>query len=331
MNNPILKSQWERLNNHVVLKDESIKRLMAPYSTEAFDTVTLLSDGCANTNYKVSFKKDKAPVVLRLYTREKFSLLREVALHRLLEEKEIPVPKIYYEDASCTSIDYPYAIMEWIEGVLMRDAIVSSEENEIYDCAFDAGTYLSRLRAITFPKSGFFQEGLTIRPFYESEKYKPFVFDLLQDPIVQEILGVELYKSISMWVDRYSALFPSEQGANLTHGDFDPSNMMVKKTEGKWKVVAILDWEFSFAGSYFWDMGLFLRYAHKLPSCYEEGFIKGVETTGEMLPSTWKLKAKLLDLLSLLQLLQHDAGESRPNLTSDVISLIAHTSTLHES
>ncbi|MBX9742089.1 MAG: aminoglycoside phosphotransferase family protein [Chthoniobacterales bacterium] len=328
MNNPILKNHWERFKDYVILEKKAVATLVAPYSSEPLEAFVLLSQGCANTNYKVTFKNGKAPIVLRFYTREKSSILREGALHRWVREEKIPIPEIYHEDSSCTLIDHPYAIMEWVEGELMRDVILSGEETAIHECAFNAGKYLNFLRAITFPQGGFFQKNLVVRPFHESEKYKPYIFSLLQDSLVQKSLGNKLHQAISKWIELYSDLLPREREANLTHGDFDPANMLVKKINGQWKVASILDWEFSFVGTYFVDMGMFLRYAHKLPSCYEEGFVRGIEAGGKKLLSTWRLKTKLIDLLSLLRLLQSHPRESRPNLHSDVVSLIAHTVTL---
>ena len=113
--------------------------------------------------------------------------------------------------------------------------------------------------------------------------------------------------------------------ANLTHADYDPANMLVKMVNGEYKIAAILDWEFSFAGTYLLDIGTMLRYAHKLPICYEKNFIKGIESLGSPLPSKWKKKAKLMDLLCLLQLIHSNPLAERPKLNRDVVSLIADT------
>ena len=71
-------------------------------------------------------------------------------------------------------------------------------------------------------------------------------------------------------------------------------------------------------------MGTFLRYAHKLPICYEQGFIEGIEADGFKVASTWQIQTKLMDLLCLLQLLHDNPIKSRPNLNRDVVALIEH-------
>ena len=325
MKDAIFKSHWERAQSHVVLDVDTAQRLLSPYSREPITNIQLLSDGCANTNYKISFQSDiVAPVVLRLYAREKSALMREITLYRMLAEK-LPVPKPLYEDTSCTVFKHPYAIVTWIEGTLMRNVILSGDEKAIHDCAFEAGLYLNHLRQMTFKQSGFFQDDLTITPFHESEKYQPFILTLLQNAIVKESLGDSLHHPVLAWIEQHLNLFPDERNANLVHGDFDPANILVKQINGQWKITAILDWEFAFAGSYGFDMGTFLRYAHKLPACYEQGFIDGVEADGFKLSLNWKTQVKLMDLLFLLQLLHDNPIKSRPKLNHDVLALITHT------
>jgi aminoglycoside phosphotransferase (APT) family kinase protein len=323
MTDPILKSHWERYKAHVELDLDTVKRLVAPYSTEIITEIQWLSEGCANTNYKISFE-GRAPVVLRLYTREKSALAREVSLYRLLIDK-IPVPLPLYEDDSCSKFDLPYAIMTWVNGTLMRELILSGDAGAIHDCAFEAGRYLNQIRKITFEQGGFFQADLSVRPFEKQEEYQPFVFGLLDDGIVKNSLGNKLHQITALWVQRHMELLPAKQESNLTHGDFDPANILVQNVNGHWKITAILDWEFAFAGTYFLDMGLFLRYSHKLPNCYEQGFINGIESEHFKLPQTWKAQAKLMDLLCLLNLLHYNPNEARPNLNRDVVALIANT------
>ena len=207
----------------------------------------------------------------------------------------------------------------------MRDVILSGNQIAIHDCAFEAGLYLNHLRQMTFKQGGFFQADLTITPFNESEKYQPFILALLQDAIVKESLGDSLHHTVLAWIEQHIKLLPDEHSANLVHGDFDPANILVKQINGQWRITAILDWEFAFSGSYGFDMGTFLRYAHKLPACYERGFIDGIEAGGFQLFSNWKTQVKLIDLLFLLQLLHDNPIRSRPNLNHDVLTLIAHT------
>ena len=317
----ILKSQWERYKSHVHADLKQTQKLIAPYILDKIKTLTLLSDGCANTNYKVTFQTNHPPLVLRLYTREKSSLLREHALHQFLKDV-LPVPLFFYINTSCSLIEHPYALVEWKEGQLMRDIILKGNEQDIGECAFSAGQHLSILKNIELKQTGFFNEKLEIRPFTREEEFIPFGLGLLKQASVQENLSKVTLLNLEKILRTSSPFLPNPYQANLTHADFDPANMLVTKTNGKWQVSAILDWEFSFAGTYLMDMGLMLRYAHKLPKIYEDSFLKSIRESGIELPSHWKKTAKLMDLFCLLQLLYYNPRSQRPLMNMDVVELI---------
>lgn len=324
MNEPPLKLHWERFKAHVDLDISAAAKLLFPYDQSPIESLNLLSEGCANTNYKVTFKNNTSPVVIRIYVREKSALSRELAIHQFIANK-IPIPAYLYSDARCDHYPYPYAITEWIDGVLMREVVLKKNEQAIKECAFEAGKYLNQLRKIKFSDGGFFQEGLIVRPFNETEKYLPYVLNLLKDRVVIESLGKSLLDAVTNLVKQYSALLPDENEANLTHADYDPANIMVKQYHDKWKIAAILDWEFAFSGTYLLDVGMMLRYSHKLSPCYEQQFIAGIESNGFCLPKDWKKQAKLMDLLCLLQLAHYNPFMERPKMNRDVVSLIEDT------
>ncbi len=321
---PILKIHWERYRDHFTIDKSTLKKLMQPYSNDMIDDFTLLSDGCANSNYKIELAR-RQPVVLRIYLREKDSLSREIALYGLLAGR-LPVPEIFYSDDSCTLIDHPYAIMEFIDGELMRSVILSNDESAIKESAFSAGIYLNQLRNIRLEHGGFFQDGnLTIRPFSDDEEYLSYAYSCLDHDNVLDSLGERRTDTLRGFLEKNQHFLPNKLDSNLTHADYDPANMLVKKIQNRFEVVAILDWEFAFSGSYLMDMGMFLRYSHKLPAVYEASFVKGIISEGNSLPENWKKTVKLMDIICLLSLLYWNPKNDRPNLSSDVVSLIQNT------
>lgn len=324
MKTPILKSHWERTKEHFSLTHIVAQELVSPWTLEQIEELKLLSEGCGNTNYKITFKKNLKPIVLRIYVRDKDTMLIEQAISHLVQDR-VPTPKFLYSNESCQVIPYSYALVEWVDGILMRQVLLAGEEKAIQECAFEAGAYLNVLKSVTFSKAGFFKKNLSIDPFKEEDKYLPLIFRLLESIEIKESLSSRLINKIHMAVVNNANLLPSMQPANLTHGDYDPANILVRQIKGAWKISAILDWEFAFAGSYFFDMGNMLRYAHKLPKIYEESFIKGLASSGLTLPTHWKATIKLLDLLSLLLLLYNNPLNKRPNMGKDIIALLENT------
>lgn len=324
MEEAILKAEWERYEDHITINTITAQQLLEPYTTETIKQIELLSDGCANTNYKITFTSDTAPVVLRIHTRKEASLAREAGICKLVQSV-IPVPEFHYIDSSRESFPHPYAVISHIQGMLMRDVIFSKDEIAISECAYDAGTYLDILRRMKLPHGGFFEDDLTIKSFSEEEEYFTFVTGFLEDPAVQKSLGHNLLQDLQQLLSQVSELFPATNDANITHGDFDPANMLVRQIDGQWKITAILDWEFAFAGTYLLDIGMMLRYSHKLPVCYENSFIEGIIDNGAPLPRDWKQQSKLMDLLCLLQLAHFSQPTGRDFMNRDVVRLITHT------
>ncbi len=118
------------------------------------------------------------------------------------------------------------------------------------------------------------------------------------------MLSPEVISGIQKTIEQYAYLFPTGNERCLVHGDFDPANILVDKINGSWAVTGVLDWEFAFLGSYLWDVANMLRYAHKMPSEFQNAFIGGLKRSGIHLPSTWPTTIHLLNLCSLLDCLK---------------------------
>jgi aminoglycoside phosphotransferase (APT) family kinase protein len=320
MSEAILKSHWERVSDHIEVDQQTAERLLVAYTPHKVAKLALLSNGCANTNYKLTLDNGLS-VVLRIYVRDATALGREMAINELVNEL-LPAPRFLHVDTSCTLIPYPYAIVEWREGILLRDLIFTNNEVAISKVMEEAGYYLGLLRKLRLPMGGFFKENLQIQPFALEDEYFGFVMQLLQDEVVAESLGKNLQDMVQQVVSACANSIPEMNDANLTHGDYDPANILVKEDQGEWKISAILDWEFAHSGTYLLDMGLMLRYSHKMPTYVETSFIRGVEECGIALPSDWKKQAKLMDLLCLLQLLHANPASARPAMNRDVVRLI---------
>lgn len=318
----LLKSNWERFANTVPIDIEMATSLLSPFIKDNIHTLTLLSNGCVNSNYKVTFHSEHPPVVLRLYVRNKDALAREVALQELIKQT-LPVAKILYHDTSLNHCSYPYAIMEWIEGELMRDVILRKDNNAIAECAFAAGSLLSQLKAFRFNSRGTLNTDLSVSSLSEEEAYLTFTHLCLHDPVITDVLGVKLAAAVLEYITVHDHLLTMNNDAELTHGDFDATNMLVKKVNDHYEIAALLDWEFAMSDSYFLDMGIFLRYAHRLPDCYEREFINGLKTM-TALPAYWKTLTYLMDILCLLSILYDNRHIQRPLMKQDIKSLLLH-------
>ena len=94
--------------------------------------------------------------------------------------------------------------------------------------------------------------------------------------------------------------------ARLVHGDFGKRNLLVRCIAGRWRVAAVLDWEFAVSGSPLADVGHFLRYERTARPMAEPHFSTGYLHGGGTLPHDWRRLARLIDLTALCESLTHD-------------------------
>jgi aminoglycoside phosphotransferase (APT) family kinase protein len=319
---PIFKSQWERKQAPFELSLQNAALLVQPIHQDSIESLTLLNQGCANTNYKVTFKTGSPPLIIRIYQREAHGLQVEQTVQKHLAS-QLPVPKILYADFDSQVIPFPYALVEYVDGILMREIILKGNSQTMPACVYEAGLYLDRLRQISFVAGGFF-DNQGIQTFAANTSYAQIILEFLNKDTVSQYFSKSLHQKLQDLILDYGALLPPTSPANLVHADFDPTNILVKKINNQWQISAILDWEFSFAGSYLLDMGLMLRYSHHLPPAFQEAFISGIQAQGFKLPAHWPQSIKLMDLLCLFSLLDSQTT-ARPKMIQDILALITHT------
>jgi aminoglycoside phosphotransferase (APT) family kinase protein len=103
------------------------------------------------------------------------------------------------------------------------------------------------------------------------------------------------------------ALSASRSTSGIAHGDFNAANILVRRVDGRWTIVAILDWEFAFAGSIAYDIGNFLRYERASNPRFEPWFSRGLFDGGVDLSGNWRTIARAADLSALCELLTRPA------------------------
>jgi aminoglycoside phosphotransferase (APT) family kinase protein len=98
-----------------------------------------------------------------------------------------------------------------------------------------------------------------------------------------------------------------EEQTNLVHGDFCKRNVLVREMNGRWAVVAVLDWEFAVSGTPLGDLANFLRYEPPSRPRAEPSFSNGYLRAGGCLPEDWRRLARLVDLVALCEALTRDS------------------------
>lgn len=315
----IFKLDWEKTDTIAKLPTGLVEKMAhCAYPNKLLQSYNLIAGGCANLNFKIQFENELESYILRVYLRDKEAVYKEKSLYKLLKDT-VPVPQIYFVGEV---ENYQFAIVEFINGITLRDLLLGNETYDLDATMYDVGKILAKIARIEFPKAGFFDKDLNIISEHVQDDYLNFVQKCLENQIVLEQLNPDTIAKINFCLRKYE--FPSVSEKHLVHADFDPANILVDKIDGNWKIAAILDWEFAFSGSTLCDVANMLRYKHHMPAEFEESFLKGLKVGGVTLPETWEATTHMLNLLSLLDCFVRSDPKNRPNQLKDIKSLIEH-------
>ena len=310
------KQNWERTETqHQLPADviESMVKLACPH--KKLTSHEMISGGCANLNIKINLEGDVQPLILRIYLRDKDAAYREQKLGILLKAN-VPVPLTHYiSDYE----DYRFSITECIPGITLRGLLLSSNTHDVDVLMYDVGVLLAKIKTYEFPKAGFFGKDLNIIESTTQDGYQTFAKECLKNKNIVTQLSVDKVSKIVLFLEKYSHLFPAADEKNLVHADFDPSNIIVDKIDGIWKVTGVLDWEFAYSGSVLCDIANMLRYAHQVSPLFEKSFLQGLNVS---LPDHWRVTVSMLNLVSLLDCLVRADPKNRPNQCADICNLI---------
>jgi aminoglycoside phosphotransferase (APT) family kinase protein len=320
------KSGWRVPNDVRVPSVSDVQRMLSPWlGSRRVLGVELLPGGLANRNCRVRLGGSLAAVVLRLYGRDGAACAKEVALLELVR-RDVPVPRVLYAEPSAREGTPPFAVLEVVDGVSLRDLKQTGDLGAIGEAAYDAGRVLARLVAHRFPSPGLLTPALTVdASFIDGPITTAALITLFtESPTFRRRVDVPLRDRL-LHVAREWDEHPAapDAAATLVHGDFNAPNVFVRQHEGRWSVAAILDWEYAFAGPVHCDIGNFLRYERALFPRFEPFFSRGCQDGGLDLRGDWLAAARMADLPALCELLTR---ESMPdNAVREVHELVTTT------
>ncbi len=311
-----MKTNWERHNPIIKLPSEAVAAIIKSYDVESCtERTTLLSGGLSHTNYKVDFV-DREPVVIRV-TKNLESLQRERNLHMLLPDNVRAPQFLHFTKWN----GYGIGILEWKEGVLLRDAFRNANRTEMLKMGQSLGEQLAAMRKITFDTYGFLDQNLTVKQEFH---LTPDTFLTTMESFLSghaaKWLSSQLVEEILSYSSENAHLFNDDKSSPmLVHGDFNGLNLLMDGTD----VSAVLDWEFALSGSIYLDIGNLLRYEFPHMDSFETGLQFALRQKGIILTEKWKRLAKLADLVALCSLLDRPVcGENR---VKDITNLIQMT------
>ncbi len=317
---------WDRRSALVTVETETLERLLAPRWPDArITSAAHVSGGLANTNYRVTLLGQEHPIVVRFYTREPQACAREAALLRLVAGV-VPVPRTLYVEPEAGRFTYPYIVLSWEPGIPLIDALADLPPEEGPSLAAALGEVAAHIGSFTFAEPGFFGPDLSIRErlVIGPAGLRHYLRELLVEGRAGERLGHDLTARLLTQVDAHAdELAPLSDQRALIHADYKDGNILVERGPDGWRVTAVLDWEFAFAGASVFDLGSLLRREATLPLGFAAACVAAYRAHGGFAPTGWRRMTLLMDLINLCDFL--NAPDLRAGMRADVSGLIRAT------
>lgn len=357
-----MRSGWNRATAVLDLSTEVVEALVCEAIPEAivvaFEPV---EGGLANTNIKVEVAQPRgSKVLLKIFVRDPETAPKEYALNQLVCQR-VCTPKFLHFSPACSDvstrsseastsssnastrsseasassssstyrepdIEYPYAVIEWVDGTMLQSVFPHLSEVQRKHLGESVGSSLAKIHSFKFPNFGFFDGDLNIKEpiAIDGAGLLSYVRQCLVDGPGGKRIGAEITERLIEFLERQSKVLDLWNGEPcLTHSDFNHSNILVAAKESEFEVAAVLDWEFAFSGTPFFDFGNLLRAPIGSSKAFVEGVEYGYKQAGGALPSQWRKMSLLSDLTAWAEFMTRDTVNE--NLIADAARVIEDT------
>jgi aminoglycoside phosphotransferase (APT) family kinase protein len=285
---------------------ETASRLIEPaFPRDRVVGIEPLTGGLRNSSFKMRLDVRAEPIVLRLYDKDPSVCAKEVSLLRQVRDT-VPVPEVLHAEPDGVDGAEPYVLLDYVEGVSFRELKRAGNVEALREAAPSVGEALAAIARYEFLAAGRLGEDMeVVGPFVEGPDPVPkFLDSCLASPHFRSRAGVELTSKVHelgwSWSEQLASL---DEERRLVHGDFNSPNLLARRVGGRWRLAAVLDWEFALSGSPLFDVGNLLRYEREARPVLEPWFSRGFVEHGGRLPKDWRRLARVIDLTSLCEIL----------------------------
>jgi aminoglycoside phosphotransferase (APT) family kinase protein len=266
--------------------------------------VVLLPGGLTNSNFRLEFRDGGPSVEAKLYQHERNLAPVERAVHRLGAARNLPMPKLFdgADDNAVTGT--PYALFEWLGGERLDLAIRTCDAPSVTVLARKVGIALAAVHAVHFDSFGFFDADLKVQGQIDlgSAGMRRYFHDVLTQGLGRERLGPHCADALLAFAEREVGILDTWHGPPcLTHGDCGGTNILVSHKESEPLIAGIIDWEFAFSGTPFFDLGNICRAPLGGLPGFADGLAAGYRAAGGFLPDQWRALAAMTDLLAWVE------------------------------
>ncbi|MCY1141062.1 phosphotransferase [Actinoplanes sp. Pm04-4] len=252
-----------------------------------------LTGGYSNDNTVLTMD-DGHRYVLRRYLRNNKCAL-EAALARRLTGV-VPVAEVIAADPTGATAGEPVLLSTFVAGTPVDVSMPG--------IGHAVGETLAHIGAVEFDTPGFFSGGALEPDGAEpTEGLDQWVDRCLTEGNATGHLTEAEQQSLRTWARNATPDLAALKGSRrLVHSDYNPKNLLATETpDGRWRVSAVLDWEFAFSSTPLVDVGNMLRFPRPQP--FTDDFLTAFRNAGGSLPDNWRRLTQALDLFALADFL----------------------------
>ena len=310
----VARETWYRSSPAVDLDLGQLTQLIRPaFPGASVIERTPTQGGFANANYRLLLAGREAPLLIRFFVRDPQAAGKEFALNKLLVGRRLPVVPYLHVALDNPFTGHPYAIREWtdVERLEIIDRDLAHEEIE--HVGRSVGFVLARIHAITFVEAGFFDSELRVAE--PASMGRDGLVAFLKLALVEgrgaQRIEPALVQSLIAFAEREGRILDDWRGDScLVHSDFGGSNILLRRTRSRWEVASVLDWEFAFSGTPFFDFGNLLRPPLGRRPGFEASVVAGYREAGGKLPDNWRRMSLLADLFNWADFLNREQASA---------------------
>jgi len=270
--------------------------------------VGVLTGGYSNETLAVT-ADDGHRFALRRFVGTNTCAVEQALLRRL--DGVVPVARVVAADPAGARAGAPVLLSELVPGRDLGGVLPTLAPGPARACGEDVGRALARIGSVEFERPGFFS-GPDLAPgppgVDPTSSLDVFVERCLSGSApARAALGPAGVEGLRALAARLAPAVDRLAGARrLVHADLNPKNLLVAEVDGRWRLTAVLDWEFAFSSSPLFDVGNLLR--RPRGEAFEAGFLAGFTGAGGDLPPGWRALSAGLDLFSIADLLTRPPG-----------------------
>lgn len=207
---------------------------------------------------------------------EKDLFATELKVYHLLDNKDIPIPKVLKADLSCEIVPAGYFFMEFIEGRTWKDAAKELSFDDKRHLMKKLGEYNARISSVRGNYFGYLKDGEQHRFKTHSEAFGNMINDVLLDG---EERKFDLpYKEINSLPEKYRRLLDEVDEPRLVDFDLWAGNVFLRRGENV-EISGIIDFGHCFYGD---PYAAFTSAVHIFDNVEEEAdFIEGYESVSK--------------------------------------------------